>query len=221
MKAKIVICLALLLACITYGAMTYDETYYMRHNSDGGKQDPVYLHMQETAQYIEGDSTLDGISVGDVYWSKTDTLPATATEGAMYFDDSENCPKYHNGTGWVAITGDTLDVTDDIDNETLTAADSGGIFTNQADPNVQVYTLPTAAAGLVYTFCDVEAGAGKDLCIKAGAADTINGGTAAEYYNCYTDSAGQSVTLVAVNATEWIVTASVGTWVNDDNTLND
>lgn len=46
---------------------------------------------------------------------------------------------------------------------------------------------------------------------------TINGGTAAHSYQCTTDSVPQSVTLVAADATAWVVTQSVGTWVNKSN----
>jgi len=119
------------------------------------------------------------------------------------------------------LTNYMREVVDDTDNETLNANQSGAVCTNQGDANTQIYTLPTAAAGLQFTFVDVESAAGADLCILAAAGDKINHGTAAEYYNCYTDSAGQSVTLVAVDATDWEIVAEKGTWVNDGNTLDD
>jgi hypothetical protein len=149
----------------------------------------------------------DGADNGDISIDAADDLTLTAA-----------------GDLTLTVTGTTdlgtvfydVSITDDTDNETLAATQSGGIFTNQGDSDNQVYTLPTAAAGLVFTFLDVESGAGADLYIRANSGDTINGGTANQYYGCKTDAVGQSVTVIAVNATEWIVSAEVGTWVNDD-----
>lgn len=104
----------------------------------------------------------------------------------------------------------------DDTNQVLTASMSGQVCTNQADADNNIWTLPTAAAGLTFTFIDVESGAAADIYIKAAAGDTINGGAAAQYYACKTDSHPQSVTLVAVNATEWYSVEEVGTWVADD-----
>lgn len=129
-------------------------------------------------------------------------------DGAALFDG--------NISAYGTITGYLKTITDDIDNETLTADESGGVFTNQADSDNQIYTLPTAVAGLIFSFCDVEPGEGADLYIKAATDDIINGGGAAQYYACKTDAHKQSVTLVAVSAVEWIVLSEVGTWVADD-----
>ncbi|MEA1950588.1 MAG: hypothetical protein U9N87_04345 [Planctomycetota bacterium] len=122
------------------------------------------------------------------------------------------------GDGTGALGGFLKTVTVDIDDRVLTTAESGHVLTNGADADTSVFTLPTAAAGLVYTFVDVEAAAGADLCILANTDDKIQNGTAAQYYNCYDDTYGSTVTLVAVDATEWVVIATNGTWTADADT---
>ena len=152
----------------------------------------------------------DGAANGDIGLNAEDDITITAA-----------------GDLTLAVTGTlttgelsvfTRKITTDIDDRTLTAAESGQIFDNSADADTTVFTLPTAAAGLQFTFIDVEAAAAADLCILAAAGDKIQMGTAAEYYNCYDDTAGSSVTLVAIDATEWYVIAEKGTWTADSDT---
>lgn len=100
--------------------------------------------------------------------------------------------------------------------ETLTAADSGKVFTNTAAQGNTVYTLPPAAAGITFTFVDGSATAADDVQIQAVGDDTINQGTAAKIYECVTDTAGQTVTITALDAIRWEVTAEKGTWANNN-----
>lgn len=117
---------------------------------------------------------------------------------------------------WTFSGGQTWTSTADTDDETLTSSDSGQIFHNNGDTDNQVFTLPTAAAGLWFVFADVEAAAGADLYVQAAAGDKIENGTANEYYACKDDAYGSSITVVAIDATEWVVIAEKGTWVADD-----
>jgi len=156
--------------------------------------------------------TSETIVVTNTKGTDAAAIALTATAGGITLNTA---------TAGITCSGDVLkgyskSVTDDTDNALLTSAQSGGVFTNNGDTNNQIYTLPTAATGLFYTFADVEVAAGADLYIKASAADTIAGGAAAAYYACKTDAVSQSVTIVAVNDTEWVVVAEVGTWVADD-----
>lgn len=105
--------------------------------------------------------------------------------------------------------------------QAITAAMTGQTFA--ADGNDagtaagnQIYTLPTAVAGLTYTFIDANSTAAEDLYIKAASGDKINQGTAGQYLACKTDSAGQSVTLQAINDERWEIIAVSGTWVADN-----
>ena len=100
--------------------------------------------------------------------------------------------------------------------ETLTAADSGKVFTNTSGQTNTTFTLPAAAAGITFTFCDVSAAATNDVTIQAVGDDTINGGTAGKAYECVTDAVKQSVTITAIDATQWIIIAEVGTWANNN-----
>ena len=53
--------------------------------------------------------------------------------------------------------------------------------------------------------------------ITAATGDKINQGTAGKSYKCVTDTAGQSVTITAIDDTNWEVVAEKGTWANDNN----
>ena len=154
--------------------------------------------------------------------SLTASNDVTATDDVIAGDDLV--------VSGLATVGETLAVTGAITGKmaivdyvttsaarTLTAAESGTVFmvTESGDDPV-TFNLPTAAAGLTYTFIDLDATAAADLKIKAATGDTINGGTAAKIYECTGDAVKQSVTLVAVNATKWEVIAEIGTWANNN-----
>jgi hypothetical protein len=108
---------------------------------------------------------------------------------------------------WIA-TGDV----------TLVAAQSGMVFITTASAGTQTFTLPTASAGLIFTFVDASATAADDLWITAAASDKINGGTAAKSYKNTTDAVPGTVTLFAADNENWYVIAEVGAgWANDNN----
>jgi hypothetical protein len=91
------------------------------------------------------------------------------------------------------------------------AADSGTVYTNQGDTDGATVTLPAAAAGLRFSFI---VQAAQTLTITAGAGDTIRIAAdvtaAAGSITCAT--VGCALTLVAIDATEWVALAAVGTW---------
>jgi hypothetical protein len=95
------------------------------------------------------------------------------------------------------------------------AADTGKVFVTKVNTVTTTFSLPTAAAGLTFTFVDISATAGDDIVIQASSGDTINGGTSNKYYNSLTDVIPASVTLMAVDADAWVITSEVGTWVNE------
>lgn len=104
-------------------------------------------------------------------------------------------------------------------NTALTAADSGSTVVLEAygDETNWKVSLPSAAAGLQYTFVDANATAGKDLWFTAASGDTINGGTAGKSYKCTGDAVKQHVTIIAADSTDWYIIAENGTWANDNN----
>lgn len=104
------------------------------------------------------------------------------------------------------------------DPETLTNADNGKIFTNEGATAEQDYTLPsisraTASGDGIATFkitfiCQDSDG----MKITAASGDTIRMGAAVSASAGYisTTTVGNTVTLIAINATEWIAVEAMG-----------
>ena len=97
----------------------------------------------------------------------------------------------------------------------LAATESGAVLTNEGSTAENYHTLPTAAPGLTFTFVVQDT---DGLRIVAAADDTIRPGAvaasaAAGYIRSAT--AGATITLTAINATEWVATAMLGTWTVD------
>lgn len=93
----------------------------------------------------------------------------------------------------------------------ITAAASNTLYTNTGAAGTVIFTLPTAAVGLRYTFI---VNAVQSLQVTAGASTTIRLGAtvSAAAGNMANNALGSSVTLVAVSTTQWMATAIVGTW---------
>lgn len=105
----------------------------------------------------------------------------------------------------------TLTVVTKTGNYSVVSGDSGTVFdTTGASAEVD-FTLPTAAAGLWYTFhCD----AAQTMKIIAGASTTIRlgGAVSASAGNVSVATVGYNITLVAIDTTHWIALRYVGTW---------
>lgn len=93
----------------------------------------------------------------------------------------------------------------------ITDQESSKLFTNEGSTAKNYHTLPTAATGLIYMFYCQDA---DGIRITAGAGDTIRMVTDVSAAAGYTESTtvGSFVTLVAINATEWVAIAVGGTW---------
>jgi hypothetical protein len=91
------------------------------------------------------------------------------------------------------------------------ASDSGTYFTNEGAAGLITFNLPVAVAGYIYTFI-VENVNG--IAITAFAGDTIRfGGTVTATGGTITSTTiGSTITLVSINATEWIAVSLIGTW---------
>lgn len=101
-----------------------------------------------------------------------------------------------------AHTGDAL----------LTAAMTGSVHTNTGASGAVALTLPAAAAGLEFTFY---VDAAQSLVVTAATGDTIQVGVAAASSSGGTqtaDAVGEVLSIVAINATEWVAKYSTGTW---------
>lgn len=90
-------------------------------------------------------------------------------------------------------------------------SDINTVFTNEGATAQIVFNLPTAAVNLTYTFFVQDADGVK---VVANTGDTIRlaGSVSASAGNIVNNTIGGSVTLVAINATEWVATSIVGTW---------
>ncbi len=93
----------------------------------------------------------------------------------------------------------------------ITTDDSGTVFTNEGATGEAYLNLPSAAAGLTYTFCVQDA---DGLRIVADTGDTIRLSSTVSASAGYAESTtiGSTVTLTAINSTEWIGMSINGTW---------
>ena len=93
----------------------------------------------------------------------------------------------------------------------LSANDSGNLYTEEGSSGGIVVNLPTAVASLQYSFVVQD---GNGFTINAASGDTIRiaGSASPAAGNISATTIGNTVKLVAVNAMEWISVASEGTW---------
>jgi len=110
--------------------------------------------------------------------------------------------------------------------EAPSAAESGKVFVQTRSSTTVTYTLPAAAAGLTYTF--VCGHADSEILITPAAGDAIvtkihaaQDGTALApaagtgiKNTAATNVAGDSITLVALDATTWYGTSIIGLWAS-------
>lgn len=89
---------------------------------------------------------------------------------------------------------------------TVTAAESGGVFTNSAAEGAVTFTLPAVASGLQYTFVVVTV---QNLVVNPGDNDQIILLTNADGDSITASTAGESVTLVS-DGTNWYPVGLIG-----------
>jgi len=110
-----------------------------------------------------------------------------------------------------SITGHTTTVTEKTASYTLQTTDSNTAHTNEGTAAVVTFTLPTAAAGLRFdVICQVDS----TVAILAGGGDTISHAGFKTKAAGFVRAIGRraTVTVTAINATEWVVTSSSGQW---------
>lgn len=93
----------------------------------------------------------------------------------------------------------------------ITTAQVNTAFINEGATELIVENLPGAAAGLQYTWV-VQDADGFQVVAAAGDTIRIASSVSAAAGNIQSTTIGSSVTLLAINATEWIAIAHVGTW---------
>jgi hypothetical protein len=121
------------------------------------------------------------------------------------------------GTGGITGPAPEVGIDDTIDVGTFP---SGTVFVATKTSATQVYTLPTAAPGLRYTF--ICGHADGEIIIKPSAAGQgINGKGFAVTHSAGiendagSNAVGDAVTLVGVSATAWYAESVIGTWSTD------
>lgn len=97
---------------------------------------------------------------------------------------------------------------------TIYATESGTVFVmgNGAQTNPVTFALPAAYPGLWFTFIDMDPDAAGDLIIQAATGDTVGGSVASGTLTSSGDAIGETVTIVAVDESDWVVISSIGTW---------
>ena len=91
-------------------------------------------------------------------------------------------------------------------NHNVLSTESNCVFVGKT--NAVIFTLPSAVAGLTYTF--IVGTDGQRVTITAAAGDTIDGSAAAG--NTWADAIKETITIVAIDSTSWIITSKLGTW---------
>lgn len=95
---------------------------------------------------------------------------------------------------------------------TLTAADSGGVFTNLGASGTITVSLPSAPpAGIRYTFI---VAAAQQLRIDPGSSDAFYWSGAKQTDGAYlwADDEGESITVVSLSTGDWLTGHPTGTW---------
>jgi len=117
------------------------------------------------------------------------------------------------GDGTAAWYGGLKAITNDAEPHAITAAESGKVLTNLGSNGADAWTLPTAVAGYEYTFVVMAA---QGMQITPAAGDSILGsGIDVAAGDTYTaDAVGETLHIVAVDATNWIILSSTGTWTD-------
>lgn len=141
------------------------------------------------------------------YFGINNTSPAVALDVTGAITASGVITGVGVSTGGGALTNYIRTVHSIDADSTLTAADSGDLFEAMTIGQKTSYTLPTAAAGLIFRFAVDDT---DTLRVLLGASDKIID-ISAEHTTAYTSVAGALV-LEALDNEIWYVMSSSGTW---------
>ena len=109
------------------------------------------------------------------------------------------------GDGATTVVGTKAVETTDIDDETITIAQSGTCFNNTGDADGATYTLPEAstALGCWYTFVVTETG--QQMIIELDNADVFLHLTLDAGDQMQSSTLGDTITVMAVSPSQWAV----------------
>jgi len=108
--------------------------------------------------------------------------------------------------------GGHLEVEGKTSDDTLTASDSQTVFTNLNATGVVNLTLPSALAMEMSIEAVVMAAQNLKITAPSGVTIRVAGSVSATGGYIQSNTVGNAVRLVAVNATLWVATSYVGTW---------
>ena len=161
-----------------------------------------------------GGAGIQAIDIGNGAAAKTVALGSSNTTSTTTIS---------SGSGGIVMAGNVSNdgtntlggflktVTDDTDGKTLNVNESGTVQTNAGAIGAAAWTLPGAAAGINYCFVVMAA---QELRVTPAGGDAINiagsQGDAAEYWTA--NAVGESLCIVAVDATNWVAKSYTGTW---------
>lgn len=134
--------------------------------------------------------------------------------------DADKLPLLDSANSFAFETATLAEVRAAVQTRTVTAvtataspssANSGTAYTNEGDSDGATITLPSAAAGLQFVIYVQTA---QTLTVTAGSGDKIRIGSSetAAAGSITSNTVGSAVMLLAINATEWVAIASVGSW---------
>jgi len=116
-----------------------------------------------------------------------------------------------SGNGYKLLLPPLATILPVVADKTETATDRYKVVTNEGTTVKPVITLESAAAGITRTFIVQDS---DGIRIVAASGDTIRIGTSISSSGGYAESTtiGSTLTLIAINATEWFAISSLGTW---------
>lgn len=143
-----------------------------------------------------------------VFSTEVELLATSDPEGLLGFAFDTKNFFLRRGSNWVRLGGDAEVSAQASGPVTITADDVGKVFTNEGAAGPVTFDLPVAAAGLQYSFV---VQAAQNLVVDAGSGDTIRVDVTASSAGGTQTSAvvGTTMTIVAINATEWVAIASL------------
>lgn len=147
-------------------------------------------------------SSLGGVNTGATGLVRTSAGVARVTDGSSGIGALESAREIEASTAGIASPN------------LLQATESRKALTNEGAALEAYNTLPSAAAGYEFVFV-TQAAAG--IRIVANTGDTIRMGGSVSASGGFIRSVvvGTTVTLTAINATEWIAISALGTWTVD------
>lgn len=151
-------------------------------------------------------NSVTGASNALVFEGTADAFEVSVTAADATADATVTIPA-RTGT----VTLDTKTVTNKADEDSPVTTTCGGVWTNSLADGACVFNLPEASTviGQSITFA---VAAAQNLDINPDDADTVLLGTnaAGDALRCAT--AGSTITLLAIDATNWVQVSVVGTW---------